>query len=66
MTQSDGEEKNDSVEKEQKSDSESDSAGPSTPIRNDDVPASPHKSPHKSPAKKQEGPTRSLLKKPSS
>jgi len=52
------------------SDSESESPGPSTPDakrRNDDVPASPHKSPHKSPAKKETiTPTKSLLKKPSS
>ena len=61
MTQSDGEEKgvsevvtNDETVK--ASDSESESPGPATPNaqhRNDDVPASPHKSPHKSPAKKE-------------
>lgn len=51
------------------SDSESESPGPATPNaqhRNDDVPASPHKSPHKSPAKKETVQTKSLLKKPSS
>merc|ERR1711935_1284771 len=71
LTQSDGEEKGVSQEAtNEETVKASDSAGPSTPDakrRNDDVPASPHKSPHKSPAKKEMiTPTKSLLKKPSS